>query len=93
MTKSRKSPKPDYSEIDIDAVLAERRQVAVVWSIEDVRHVRPDLNKDQAWEVLVRCRDQHDCEYGFTWTFLEDVADDLFPARKKSRNQQGGRHD
>jgi hypothetical protein len=80
MTKSRIPTKPDYSAIDIDAVLAERRQVAIVWSIEDVQGVRPDLNADQAWEVLQDCRDKHDSEWGFTWTFIKDVADDLFPA-------------
>jgi hypothetical protein len=77
------------SVIDIHAVLAKCGQVAVVWSIEDVQGVRPDLNADQAWEVLTRCIDKHDCEYGFTWQYLQDVADDLFPKspirrRKKS---------
>jgi hypothetical protein len=85
MTKSRKPTKTDYSEIDIDAVLAQRGQVAVVWSIEDVQGVRPDLNHDQRWEVLTRCRDKHDCEYGFTWQYIEDVADDLFPKSAASR--------
>ena len=66
-------------EIDVHALLAERRQVAVVWSIEDVLGIRPDLNPEQAWDVLTACRDQHDCEWGFTRTFLKDIADELFP--------------
>jgi hypothetical protein len=53
-----------------------------------VRHVRPDLSDDQAWEVLGRCRDQHDCEWGFTWTFLKDVADELFPKSATSRRSK-----
>jgi hypothetical protein len=84
MTKSRKSTKPDYSKIDIDAVLAQRQQVAVIWGTEDVQGVRPDLNDDQAWEVLQRCRDKHDCEWGFTWQYIEDVADELFPEPETS---------
>jgi hypothetical protein len=83
----------ESSAIDVHAVLAERRQVAVVWSIEDVQYVRSDLNDEQAWEVLQRCRHNHDCEYGFTWDYIKCVADDLFPPRKKSRKPQGGRHD
>ncbi|HZZ26705.1 MAG TPA: hypothetical protein VFE46_01755 [Pirellulales bacterium] len=67
-------------EIDVDEVLARRRQVAIIWSVEDVLEIRPDLNKEQAWEVLQRCQHQHDCEMGFTWTFIECIADDLFPA-------------
>ena len=91
MTKSRKT---DYSKIDIDAVLAERGQVAVVWSIEDVLGIRPDLNPEQAWDVLTACRDQHDCEWGFTWTFLKDIADDLFPpSAEPTASKKEARHE
>jgi hypothetical protein len=85
MTKARKSKKSDYSKIDIDAVLAERGQVAVIWSIEDVQTGRPDLSDAQAWEVLVRCRDEHSSEYGITWQYLEDVADGMFPNSPTTR--------
>jgi hypothetical protein len=81
MTKSRK---PDYSNIDLDELLKQRQQVAVVWGTEDVQNIRPDLNDDQAWEVLERCRDKHDCEWGFTWQYIEDVADMLFPEPTES---------
>jgi hypothetical protein len=87
------SDKLPSNPIDIDAILAQRRQVAVIWAIEDVQHIRPDLNQDQAWDVLERCRDKHDCEYGFTWDYVRDVADDLFPMPRKSRNRHGGQHD
>ncbi|MBI5765474.1 MAG: hypothetical protein HZA51_18350 [Planctomycetes bacterium] len=73
--------------IDIETELARRRQVAVIWSIEDVRGVRPHLTDDQAWEVLQECLACHDCEYGFTWTHIEVVADEMFPTPHKS----GGR--
>ena len=62
----------------IRELLQRQRQVAVTWCIADVKHVRPDLTDDQAWEVLEECRDRHDCEWGFTWTFIGDVADELF---------------
>jgi hypothetical protein len=78
------SSNPDYSNIDIDRALEQRRQVAIFWSIEDVQHIRPDLNADQAWEVLQDCRDKHDCEWGFTWTYIKDVADELFPHPKRT---------
>jgi len=72
----------DLSESEIDNLIQEllqrQRQVAVIWCCEDVKHVRPDLTDDQAWEVLQQCRNQHDCEWGFTWTFIEDIAQDLF---------------
>jgi hypothetical protein len=59
-------------------LLAKRRHVAVIWSTEDVQNVRPDLDDDQAWDVLQECRDRHDCEFGFTWTLIEVVANEMF---------------
>lgn len=73
----------DYSQLDLDELLKSRRQVAVIWGIEDVHSVRDDLTDDEAWEVLLECRDQHDCEWGFTWTFIQDIAQLLFPQPKK----------
>ena len=76
-------PTTAHSEIDIDELLASRRQVAVIWCIEDVQSRRADLDDDQAWEVLLRCRKVHDCNYGFTWELIECVADSLFPETEK----------
>lgn len=65
--------------LDVHQLLADRRQIAVIWSIEDVQSVRPDLTGDQAWQVLRRCERVHDCEIGFNWLLIETIADDLFP--------------
>ena len=75
------------AELDVHQLLAARRQVAVIWSVEDVQAVRPDLTCDQAWEVLEECRRKHDCEWGFTWTHLETVADDLFPEQPSTTEE------
>jgi hypothetical protein len=79
MNKSPKSTSPDLSEFDIYKLLRRRRRVIVIWGVENVLQERPDLTEDQAWEVLEKCRDKHDCEWGFTWKFIRDVADELFP--------------
>jgi hypothetical protein len=65
-------------EIDIDAVLAARRQIAAIWSIEDVQEVRPDLTEKQCWEVLLAVRHDHDATIGINWDFLNCHADLLF---------------
>lgn len=65
--------------IDIHRLLRTRRQVAVIWCIDDVKQVRPDLTDDQAWEVLQRCYDKHACDVGLTWTTIEMAADGMFP--------------
>ena len=64
-------------DIDINALLAERRQIAAVWSIEDVQQLRPDLTEDQAWEVLQQVDRRHDCGFGITWLTVEIAAEEL----------------
>jgi len=73
--------------IDIHAELARRRQVAIIWSASDVQSVRPDLTDDQAWEVLQECERCHDCEFGFSWTHIESVADELFPQSMNNQDE------
>jgi hypothetical protein len=68
----------EHHEIDIHAILAERRKIALVWCIEDVQAVRPDLTDEQAWEVLQAVKRQHDATIGVSWLTLECVAEDLF---------------
>jgi hypothetical protein len=53
--------------------------VAITWAIEDVQEERPDLNDEQAMQVLKRCVDQHDATIGINWETIEYHADDLFP--------------
>ena len=68
----------DTQGVDIYALLAERRQIAAIWSIEDVQEVRPDLTDEQAWEVLQEVERQLDATLGVTWETLEWVAQHLF---------------
>ena len=70
----------DLSEINVHELLKARRQIAIVWSVEDVQEVRPDLTAEQSWEVLQSCEAAHDCELGITWLSLEVAADVLFPS-------------
>ena len=77
----------DLSLDDIHTWLNERRRIAIVWSVENVKDVRPHLTDEQAWEVLQRCNRLHDCAVGLTWDLIEDMADCHFPnPEKKSAN-------
>jgi hypothetical protein len=70
---------PALAEIDIHALLAERRQIAVIWDIEDVQQVlRPDLTNYQCWEVLKNTKRYHDAGIGINWEVLECHAQMLF---------------
>lgn len=63
---------------DIDEILAVERKIAIVWSIEDVQEMRPDLTDKQAWEVLQQARRYHDAYIGINWSVLECHAEMLF---------------
>jgi hypothetical protein len=66
------------ADIDIDALLARRRQIAAIWDIEDVQSIRPELNDGQAWEVLQAADRYHDATIGISWDVLGCHADLLF---------------
>ena len=62
-------------------MMQEERVIGFLWSIDDVRSLRPDLSDDQAWSVLQRVDDRKDATLGITWDTLSWAADDLFPPK------------
>ena len=71
-------PRCESDRLDIHAVLAARRQIAAVWSIEDVQRIRPDLTDDQAWLVLLDVDRYNDDTIGINWDVLDCHAELLF---------------
>lgn len=71
---------PDDFELELDELLQQNRIIAHLWTIDDVREVRPQLTDDQAWEVLQECEDRLDSTVGINWDQIEQTADDLFGA-------------
>jgi hypothetical protein len=76
------------TDLKIHDLLATRREVAVIWCIEDVQEVRPDLTDDQCWEVLQAVRRNHDCTIGISWDVLQCQADLLFDALSTETEEQ-----
>jgi hypothetical protein len=77
----RSQPKrlpPLHATVDVPELLAKSRTIAIIWTVEDVRKVRPDLTEGQAWEVLKRAQHVHDPDQGLTTGRLRDHALDLF---------------
>lgn len=60
-------------------LIDKRYAMAIVWQIDDVLSIRPDLTEEQAGEVLGRVEDIHDASIGVSWGTLEAVASDLYP--------------
>ena len=71
----------------IHSILAERREIAIVWCIDDVKEVRPDLNEDQCWQVLQHAKRHHDATVGISWEVLDIVAGILFGDAAKEPDQ------
>jgi hypothetical protein len=71
----------DWSEsLDLDLLLAERQEAALIISAKEAKRVRPHLSDEQAWEVAQITRDQT------LWAiedFLGDVADENYPTGKQ----------
>lgn len=74
---------------DIDAILQDRRQIAVIWSTEDVQEVRPDLTPEQCWEVLQATESHLDANIGINWDVLNCHADMLFGPAAKDSDPEG----
>ncbi len=51
------------------------RSIVIIWAIEDVQVVRPDLTDEQAAQVLEQVKQGHDASIGINWEVLEAVAD------------------
>lgn len=56
-----------------------RLQISIVWSVEDVQHMREDLTDEQAYQVLLLAKERHDANVGINWDVLDAWCDHLFP--------------
>lgn len=68
-------------ELDRILEINPARQVFVVWSVDDVNDLRPDLNDTQAIKVLRFARDKHDASIGISHDSLRETAELLFPTQ------------
>ena len=63
----------DFSKIaDIKRQLAEQKCVAVIWSVDDVKSLNPDLTDEDAWRVLQSAERYPDPQTGINWNTLQN---------------------
>jgi len=72
-------------ECNIHDLLASENKIAIIWCVDDVRHIRGDLSVAQAWDVLESVRNRHDATLGVTWETLTAAAEALFGTANKLR--------
>ena len=70
---------PELTCHNLAGLLERSGKIAIVWCIEDVLSLRPELTSEQAWAVLKLCRDEHDAGLGINWDVLACCAELLFP--------------
>ena len=62
-----------------------KRQIAVIWDVEDVQSIRGDLTAEQAFAVLQHAHKGHDADMGINWDVLKSWAQNLFPENDKQK--------
>jgi hypothetical protein len=55
------------------------KEISLIWNIDDVLSIRPDLTEKQASDILNNLKKNHDANDGINWGTIEIVADILFP--------------
>lgn len=73
---SKLSQEPD-EDLKVDTY-DPNTMIAIFWSIEDVKSLRPALTDEQCMEVLQMCKAKHDACIGINWEVIEVWIDHLF---------------
>ncbi|MCA4995143.1 hypothetical protein HWD35_10505 [Tsukamurella tyrosinosolvens] len=60
--------------IDLETGLSLPHQITIVWSVDDVLNVAPDLSDEQARQVLQVVKAEHDADVGITWAVIAAAA-------------------
>lgn len=79
---------PEPTSHNLAPLLEPSGKIAIIWCVEDVLSLRPDLSNEQAWTVLKHCRDAHDSQLGINWDVLACWAELLFPTRSSDGCEQ-----
>lgn len=64
--------KLDYEGLDSEGF------VSIRWHLDDVHQTYDGLTDEQAAQVLVAVKENHDANYGVCWDTLSDTAHDMF---------------
>lgn len=63
----------DEERMDIEKRFEEEGSIIIIWNIEDVQEIDPDISDELALEVLKTARDRHNANIGINWGVLEDI--------------------
>lgn len=58
------------------------RCIKIIWSVDDLKIVRPDLTEAECLEVLEEVYLRYSAEIGVNWQVIEIYAEEMFPKRE-----------
>lgn len=64
----------------------EKDTCTIVWHIDDVLSVRPDLSNDQARQILLQLKHNHDASIGINWDVIDIYAETAFPVVEEANS-------
>jgi len=70
---------------NLEPILLPAGEIAIIWSVDDVLRLRPDLTRDEALTVLEYAELQHDSGDGINWHALDLRAEELFGPALESK--------
>ena len=68
----------------LESQLLKQGYIVVLWHINDVKELRPDLSDEQCRKVLQQCEHDHDANIGINWDVISFHAENLFPEREEA---------
>ncbi len=63
--------------------MSNKDQIEIIWHIDDVKEVAPEVTDDEAREVLRLVNKEHDAEIGVSWDTLRYWASYVIGERKE----------
>ena len=66
--------------------MSKTKEISIMWMVEDVLQMCPNLTEEQCGDVLDNVLDSHDAEHGVCWHTLLSTACDLFPEEMEREN-------
>jgi hypothetical protein len=70
--------------------LKAHKEIATIWSVWDLLHIRPDLSEDQAWKVLQQVDGCRGRKRGITLYKLRITASQMFPRNSRKTAIRAG---
>ena len=66
------------------------KHIIIIWSIDDVLSIRPNLTEEQAMDVLMLAKRRHDANEGINWDTLTCWADEVYPEPEETEADEDG---